>query len=401
MYSSSAQYRIVLAVALAVGCLGAGSALAQQTLNLYGPMGLSPAIEDAAIAFSSQSDVTVNVVAGTPDEWQTAAAANGDFIYSTGEFIMTDFVRSGVVPVDRTSLTKLYLRPSAILVRPGNPKDIRDFPDLLRPGMKVMMVNGSGQTGLWENLTGKLQSLQNLVALQKNVVLCEKTTAAAMKKWETQPEIDAWLTWNVWHMPRRDSAQIVTISKDYRIYRECSISLTERGKSNPSAVQFMEFLASAEGADIYDSWGWAKPPTDVNPAVAERGVCVAARIKDDQWTNSIGRGLDRVKRLVDEYRSLGIPAEDIHVCAVFDGDAGYWMLKDDPYRKHTSKVAENPNHDVVEDLVAAGVSIEISAETMRDYGWTAEDLLPGVKVVPGAGSRIATLGEQGYDFLPF
>ena len=32
----------------------------------------------------------------------------------------------------------LYLRPVAILVRPGNPKGIRGFRDLLAPGVKVL-----------------------------------------------------------------------------------------------------------------------------------------------------------------------------------------------------------------------------------------------------------------------
>ncbi len=43
--------------------------------------------------------------------------------------------------IDDDTITPLFLRPSAILVRPGNPKQINDFPDLVRPGVNVMVVS--------------------------------------------------------------------------------------------------------------------------------------------------------------------------------------------------------------------------------------------------------------------
>ena len=400
MYAKPVNLQIGLVILLSVGGIMAAGASAQEVLHLYGPLGLNPAIEDAAVAYAARNDVKLEVVTGPTSEWSGQAKNNGDLVYCTGEFIMSDFVRSGDVPVDEASVRPRYLRPSAILVRPDNPKDIRDFPDLLRPGMRVMLVNGSGKTGLWENMTGKLQSLTNLVALQKNIVLCAAGTDEAMKAWRERNDIDAWLTWNVWHMPRRDSAMLVPISKDYLIYRECSISLTERGKQNQLAAGFVDFLASREGAGIFNSWGWMRPPADVNPAIVDKGICVACRIRQDSWTNSVGRGLDRIRRLVDEYKSLGIPRSEIHICAVVDGDASYWLLKDKSYGAFTSKEAQNPNRSIVEELLALGVSVEVSAESIKAHGWTKDDILPGVKIVSGADPRLADLAEKGYDYLP-
>lgn len=389
-----------LALMTVVG-FGATSVVAQETLHLYGPLGLNPAIEEAAVVFAARNDLELEVATGSMDDWREKAKEDGDLIFCSGEFIMSDFARDGGVPLDEASVTPLYLRRSTMLVRPGNPKDIRDFPDLLRPGIRVMIVNGSGQTGLWEDMTGRLQSLQNLVALQKNIVFCAPDTTHALQTWRERPDIDAWLTWNVWHMPRRDDALLVPISDDYLIYRRSSISLTERGKHSPLAAAFMDFLVSDEGTAIFNSWGWTEAPPGVSPAIAERGVCVACRIRKDVWTNSVGRGLDRVRRLVQEYQSLGIPEEDIHICAVFDDEASYWMLNDDTYRRFAATNSGNPNRSVVEELVKAGVSVEITKEWMGAYGWTADDILPGVKVVTGASERIAELGVKGYSYLPF
>jgi len=401
MLTKRDELGVVIAVLLGVGVLSAGTAIAQESLHLYGPLGTNMAIEEAAVAYSSRSNVGLEVVSGPTADWLDRAVQDGDLIFCTGDFIMSDFARKDELAIDDTSLTALYVRPSVMLVRPGNPKDVRDFPDLLRPGMKVMMVNASGQTGLWENITGKLQSLPTLVALEKNIVLCAADSEEALRAWKERTDIDAWIAWNVWHIPRRDLAEVVPMSKDYRIYRRCSIAVADRARSNPAAGGFVRYLASAEGAEIFESWGWMQPPPDANPALADNGVYLACRIAQDAQVNEVGRGLKRLERLVKDYRSLGVPDSEIHICAVFDADAGYWMLGDAAYAAYTKKSSGNPNRTVIEKLLAKGVELELSAEIMKKNGWTQSDLLPDIDVVPEVGVRLAKLGSQGYDVLPF
>lgn len=389
------------AVLLAAVLLGAPAVRAQETLHLYGPTGTCPAIEEAAVAFAAYNNVKLEVTTAPLSEWTKQTQNDADLVYCSGDFILSDLLHGSKITVDEQSVTRLYVRPSAILVRPTNPKDIRDFPDLLRPGIKVMIVNGSGQSGLWENMTGRLQSLQNLVALQKNIAICAPDADQAMKLWRESDEIDAWVVWNVWHMPRRHSAKVIPISADYLIYREATIALTPRGTKNQTAAAFVRYLTSREGFDIFQSWGWAQAPANASPAIAERGVCVAARIKQNAWANSVGRGLERVHRLVEEYRALGIPARDIHVCALIDEDTAYWVLRDEAYESFTSTDEGNPNIDVVADLVNAGVSVEVSADTLRKHGWSKDDVLTGVNIVGKPDQRIAELGSKGYSYLPF
>ena len=99
-------------------------------------------------------------------------------------------------------MAALYLRPSAILVRPGNPQRIEDFPDLLRSGIGVTVVNGSGQKGLWEDIAGT-------------------------------------------------EADIVHVSQPYRIYRRSSVALTAGGAANSVVQAFVGFLQSAVGAEVF------------------------------------------------------------------------------------------------------------------------------------------------------
>ncbi len=44
---------------------------------------------------------------------------------------------------------------SAILVLPGNPDGIGGLEDLLEEGHRVLLVNGAGQNGLWEDMAGR------------------------------------------------------------------------------------------------------------------------------------------------------------------------------------------------------------------------------------------------------
>ena len=69
----------------------------------------------------------------------------------------------------------------AILVRPGNPKRIRGFQDLLIPGVKVLTVAGAGQTGLWEDVAGRTGDIRMVRALRKNIVFPEAANSAAAK----------------------------------------------------------------------------------------------------------------------------------------------------------------------------------------------------------------------------
>jgi accessory colonization factor AcfC len=63
---------------------------------------------------------------------------------------MTDFVQAFSAQVDVTTIEPAYVRPAVILVRPGNPLKIKRFADLLRPRVRTIIVQGSGQTGLWD-----------------------------------------------------------------------------------------------------------------------------------------------------------------------------------------------------------------------------------------------------------
>ncbi len=387
--------------ALSVIAIACTQAWGQETLRIYGSEGPEPAIRQAADTFAERTNVRVEVVTGPPDKWLQRAVGEADVVYASAAFMMQDFVRTEGLHVDEATVTPLYLRPSAVLVRPGNPKGIHDFPDLLRPGTRVMVVSGSGQTGLWEDMAGKTGDMQVIRAFRENIAVSAANSTEAMKLWDKRDDIDAWVTWNIWHMPLRDRAQLIEVSDDYLIYRQCSIALTERGKAKPSAQQFIDFLVSSDGARIFESWHWMAQPQNAELRGVGRDIAIVCRIDSDDWKNGVGAGLAFVRGLVGAYRSVGTPRDQRQIVAVVHGSPAYWLLKDESYAEFRGREGPNPNKTIIKELSESGVSIELCSETMKKYGWEEEDLLSGVKIVPNAYQRIVDLELQGYAYIRF
>ena len=226
------------------------------SLRMYGPGGPAPAMKEAAKAFEQKTGTVIVVTAGPTAEWLEQAKTDADLIYSGSETMMTDIAQAMENRIDETKAEPLYLRPFSILVRPGNPKHIKGLRDLFRPGHRVLIVNGAGQNGVWEDAAGRQGDIESVRALRKNIVKYAKNSALAKQAWIDDPSLDAWLIWNIWQVANPTLADVVPIEKNYVIYRDAGIVATHKGAQIAAAQQFIVFLKSSEGAAIFQKWGW-------------------------------------------------------------------------------------------------------------------------------------------------
>lgn len=95
-----------------------------ETLRVYGPGGPAPAMQEAAEDFSKRHGIEVDIVAGPTEKWIAQAKNDADMIYSGSEHMMADFVSALDGQLAHKDVLPLYMRPMALLVRPGNPKRI-------------------------------------------------------------------------------------------------------------------------------------------------------------------------------------------------------------------------------------------------------------------------------------
>ena len=243
--------------AVVVGALALASVThAQVILHVYGPGGPAPAMKEAAADFEKKSGIKVEITAGPTPQWIEKAKSDADIIYSGSETMMTDFVVALDGRIAHSEVQPLYLRPLSILVRPGNPKKITGLNDILAPGVKILVVNGAGQNGVWEDMAGRKGDIKTVKSLRKNIVSYAKNSAEARQQWMEQPAIDAWLIWNIWQISNPSVADVVEIEPEYAIFRDTAVVLTTQGKTKDAAQQFVDFLSSPDGARIFRKWGW-------------------------------------------------------------------------------------------------------------------------------------------------
>lgn len=236
--------------------LGMGTPALAETIHVYGPGGPAPAMKEAAATFGKANGVEVIVTAGPTPQWSDAMKADGDVVYSGSEVMMSDFVSifDGLVLPD--TVAPLYLRPAGILVRPGNPKRIRSFADLLKPGIRIAVVDGAGQQGMWEDIAGRNGDIATVKSFRRNIVLYGKNTALALKGWKADPTIDAWVTFPIWARANPGVADVVPLDANRLVYRDAGVALTTRGQGKAGAQAFVRFLAGPQGAAIFRKWGW-------------------------------------------------------------------------------------------------------------------------------------------------
>jgi accessory colonization factor AcfC len=225
-------------------------------LNIYGPGGPLPAMKDAAATFGKKYHMQVNVVAGPAPNWLPKAKQDADMIFSGSEDMMSNLEVAMQGVIDPSTIRPLYLRKAAILVRPGNPDHIKGLDDLLQPGHRILVVNGAGQQGLWEDVAARHGSITAVAKLRANIVTVAPNSGVAREDWIKDTSLDAWLTWTIWQVSNPTLADQVPIEESSQIYRDIGVGLTTKGKARPEAQQFLDFLQSSEGERIFRHWGW-------------------------------------------------------------------------------------------------------------------------------------------------
>ena len=245
----------LLIVVVLLSSVETSPVLAAEALHVYGPGGPLPAIKDAAAAYQRQTGVDVMVTGGPTAQWVGNAKADADMVFSGSEVMMSDFIKQ-LPDIDPKTVEPMYLRAAAILVRPGNPGRITGISDLVKPGHRILVVNGAGQQGLWEDVAGRLGDIETVRKFRGNIVQYADNSGEARQAWTNDHSIDAWLIWTIWQTANPSLADQVQIEPQYAIYRDVGIAMTKRGESHGDAAGFVAFLRSDKGAVIFRKWGW-------------------------------------------------------------------------------------------------------------------------------------------------
>ncbi|EHW4590228.1 AcfC family adhesin Paa [Escherichia coli] len=240
------------------------SSAAYADINLYGPGGPHTALLDAAKLYAEKTGIIVNVHYGPQNKWNEDAKKNADILFGASEQSALAIIRDHKDSFSEKDIQPLYLRKSILLVKKGNPKNIRSIDDLTRPGIGVIVNDGGGTsntsgTGAWEDIAGRKGNIETVAAIRKNIILYAPNSGTARKALENQPGADVWITWADWAASNPEIGDVVEIAPDYVIWRDMNI--TVRQDANDETRRFAEWLQTDEAAPAFKKYGWTRKGT--------------------------------------------------------------------------------------------------------------------------------------------
>lgn len=251
----------IFAAAMAVAAVSGQSEYQPRdgVIRLYGAGGPHTALIRVGKQYTLKTGIPVEVIFGPEKTWTGDAKRNADIIWGTSEQSMTAFLQT-YKEFNSAEVEPLYIRRAVITVQKGNPKQIRGFADLLKPGVRIVVTEGSGVsntsgTGVWEDIAGRLGSLEDVKAFRRNIIAFATGSGASFKAFKEQ-NADAWITWIHWPLTHPEDAEVVELPPERVIYRGLTIVTNE--KADESTRDFIAFLKGDEAFEIFRSEGWSK-----------------------------------------------------------------------------------------------------------------------------------------------
>jgi|TARA_R110002126_G_C10490653_1_gene504182 accessory colonization factor AcfC len=228
-------------------------------VKLYGAGGPHTAFKKVAEVWETQTSNKVEIIAGPESKWSAAAQADADILWGTSEQSMTAFLQT-YLTFSSDQVDPIYIRPTVIAVKAGNPKGIDGFDDLLKDGIKIVVTEGSGVyntsgTGTWEDVAGRTGNLEDVRAFRKNIVSYALGSGASFKAFKDM-DADAWITWPNWPITHPDVLDMVQIDDDRQIWRDVNVAVAP--DADPEAQEFLDFLITDEAQSLMKTEGWVR-----------------------------------------------------------------------------------------------------------------------------------------------
>lgn len=228
-------------------------------VKLYGAGGPHTAFQKVADAWTRKTGKRVVIIAGPEHTWSAKAQTDADILWGTSEQSMTAFLDT-YKTFSSKQVEPIYIRPTIIAVKKGNPKNIKRFEDLLEDGVKIVVTEGgeganTSGTGTWEDVAGRLGRLEDIRSFRRNIVAFGKGSGASLKAFK-ELDADAWITWPDWPVTYSDVLDEVAIAPERQIWRDVNVALSP--VADPEAKEFLDFLVTKEAQALMKTEGWVR-----------------------------------------------------------------------------------------------------------------------------------------------
>jgi molybdate transport system substrate-binding protein len=236
-------------VVLLAGCAASGPQLT--TVTVLAAASLTDALDEAAVAFeTAHPDIEISVSYGGSSALaeQIVSGAPADVFFSADEATMQTVVDAGLA-IDAEVLLANTLQ---LVVPAGNPADVDGLADLADPGLVVALCDPSVPCG------SAAARLLELAGVSPSVDTYEDDVRAALTK-VALGEVDAALVYRTDVAAAGDAVEGIEIPLADLVVNRYPVALLSAASNPDAAQEFIAFLHSAEGREVFERAGFLAP----------------------------------------------------------------------------------------------------------------------------------------------
>lgn len=233
--------------------------LALSEINLYGPGGPHTALVEIAKEYKEKTGEEVKVNFGPQKSWNDKAKMNADILFGASEQSALAIANDHKENFDLHQIEPMYFRRAIILVKKGNPKNIKGLKDLADKKVGIIVPEGKGEsntsgTGVWEDMIGRTKDINKVKNFRNNIISFTPNSGAARKMFLEDKNVDAWITWIDWAKSNPNYGDVVEIEKELVVYRD--FNMVPSKNADKKVHDFMDFVKSDRGRKIFQKYGW-------------------------------------------------------------------------------------------------------------------------------------------------
>ncbi|GGD39672.1 hypothetical protein GCM10011361_03490 [Muriicola marianensis] len=115
--------------------------------------------------------------------------------------------------------------------------------------------------------------------------------------------------------------------------------------------------------------------------------------------DQINARIETAARFLNMHAQAGVPTENLHVAIIVHNKASKDIIKGGAYRERFG--VENPNEQLVNDLLQAGVQVVFCGQSSLSRGFPRTETIEGVQLGLSAMTALIQFQNDGYRLVKF
>jgi molybdate transport system substrate-binding protein len=227
-----------------------------EEILVFAAAGTKPAVDAAAQSFEQKygTKVVINYGGGGEVLSSMVISKKGDIFIAPEQKFMDSAKKQGAID-NKASVSSLAYMIPVIGVKKGNPKNILSLADLAKPDTRV--VTGNPETTALGILAPEILQKAGLYETVKPNIVTNAPQVTAIITMLKMNQVDAGFIWHYFSTTSANDIETISIPRDYVTgIGEIQVAVSSYSQEAKTANQFVAFMTSAEGNDIFRKNGY-------------------------------------------------------------------------------------------------------------------------------------------------